>query len=163
MRLYQANGYLISIPAPAREATCLAPYAVTLEVISIPAPARGATFQSTGSPIAFLFQFPPLREGRQGVPGTGNVSTVISIPAPARGATPEPSAPATTFFISIPAPARGATRSGRYCSPCCQISIPAPARGATSGANLSVPNRTFQFPPLREGRPLHRRVCSQAH
>ena len=87
MRLYQANGYLISIPAPAREATCLAPYAVTLEVISIPAPARGATFQSTGSPIAFLFQFPPLREGRHASSPRMTIDESISIPAPARGAT----------------------------------------------------------------------------
>ena len=36
-----------------------------------------------------------------------------------------------------------------------QISIPAPARGATTTALTMLDTCSFQFPPLREGRPAY--------
>ena len=56
--------------------------------ISIPAPARGATQESL-YPLSeqVLFQFPPLREGRQTDFPRLDLLAEISIPAPARGAT----------------------------------------------------------------------------
>ena len=56
--------------------------------------------------------------------------------------------------ISIHAPLRGATISALcFTMPRC-ISIPAPPRGATRGVRNSLGDKIFQFPPLREGRPV---------
>ena len=57
-------------------------------------------------------------------------------------------------FISILAPARGATSGLWYLWPVRPISILAPARGATcTSATTSSCGSSFQFSPLREGRP----------
>ena len=40
-----------------------------------------------GVPLLCIFQFPPLREGRQGVAPLIFINVLISIPAPPRGAT----------------------------------------------------------------------------
>ena len=104
---------------------------------------------------------------------------MISIHAPARGATGlrESRTKASGYFnsrpcergdgdayprraaahpISIHAPARGATVSYQSLFKMTYISIHAPARGATRTPWNSFKPRTFQFTPLREGRPRKR-------
>ena len=100
-----------------------------------------------------LFQFTPLREGRQNADGRlckaqyfnsrpsargddgprlcQNLPIVISIHAPPRGATPLPEDDAPRQRISIHAPPRGATGDEAEPSPEVIISIHAPPRGAT--------------------------------
>ena len=48
--------------------------------ISIPAPARGATHSRPYTKAAALFQFPPLREGRQALPFVSACSFVFQFP-----------------------------------------------------------------------------------
>ena len=79
----------------------------------------------------FPFQFTPLREGRRFQIKKGITPGKISIHAPPRGATISPNHTSQRFVISIHAPPRGAT-----CFPICWYSC-----------------QTFQFTPLREGRP----------
>ena len=55
--------------------------------------------------------------------------------------------------ISIHAPPRGATLHGANPHAAGRISIHAPPRGATSSNLYKVKSGTFQFTPLREGRP----------
>ena len=82
---------------------------------------------------AVEFQFPPLREGRLHRP-VGRVAGVrISIPAPARGATNRGSKTARSF--------------GYFNSRPC-------ARGDGGLPFFDDTHHLFQFPPLREGRPL---------
>ena len=144
----------ISIHAPARGATAAAAACCCQPLISIHAPARGAT--------------PPRQQ-----PGA---SAHISIHAPARGATPSisSSTASTSDFNSRPCE-RGDRRCVLFLRTEQTISIHAPARGATwttRGSNCArwyfnsrpcergdvdvyfffVPNRLFQFTPLREGR-----------
>ena len=56
-------------------------------LISIHAPPRGATTKQYPQTIADLFQFTPLREGRQKQRVRGAAGRAISIHAPPRGAT----------------------------------------------------------------------------
>ena len=100
-------------------------------IISIHAPPRGATF---------------LRVGCEKM-------NDISIHAPPRGATLHGANPHAAGRISIHAPPRGATRKEQINELYQQISIHAPPRGATSSNLYKVKSGTFQFTPLREGRP----------
>ena len=129
-----------------------------MAAISIHAPPRGATLAAlAGRRLALLFQFTPLREGRQIVPPPTCRTSSISIHAPPRGATvhrrssrkpsgdfnSRPSARSDLFrlqrdyhgaLISIHAPPRGATHYGCGQGGCFRcISIHAPPRGATAG------------------------------
>ena len=117
--------------------------------------ARGDRFKTKWNPGGRIFQFTPLREGRQEITGVAERSRRISIHAPTRGATGTIHAIDIVNTISIHAPTRGATliypgavcrgvqfqftplREGRQ--------IPA---GFPGGGALQ-----FQFTPLREGRP----------
>ena len=143
--------------------------------ISIHAPPRGATkVQKNCGRHSSLFQFTPLREGRRPLQRCQVRLPAISIHAPPRGATKSSAAlsPIKTFqftplregrpyharkaallTISIHAPPRGATDivMTRYEKP--KISIHAPPRGATRCFALGCWRYSFQFTPLREGRP----------
>ena len=78
-----------------------------------------------------VFQFTPLREGRRAIwDGLTNVD-----------------------WISIHAPPRGATSATRSIWANLPISIHAPPRGATCTAHRAKSPASFQFTPLREGRP----------
>ena len=84
--MVQRGRPLISIHAPPRGATFGTCNQVDFLQISIHAPPRGATMPGFASGSPCLFQFTPLREGRQFVtPGFTGVP--ISIHAPPRGAT----------------------------------------------------------------------------
>ena len=138
---------------------------------------RGDSRSGAVWPTAALFQFPPLREGRPSIIVRQSRSRMISIPAPARGATTGRQKLHLRRDISIPAPARGATAASRRLCRRTPISIPAPARGATRAIQFRPTSPAyfnsrpcergdcegrakgawalvFQFPPLREGRPL---------
>ena len=121
--------------------------------ISIHAPPRGATLTVSAACSPFLFQFTPLREGRHEVPAESHRVREFQF-TPLREGRPDcqriqPILP----FISIHAPPRGATLF--VLCPCvdCLISIHAPPRGATRRAAEAPARQTFQFTPLREGRP----------
>ena len=167
----------ISIHAPPRGATARRRRRACRGPISIHAPPRGATRGATRNALDRLFQFTPLREGRRPACRQPDGQRNISIHAPPRGATTQPSRFAIcTLFqftplregrqssfrfrfqrpnISIHAPPRGATLPYPLHCPRPCISIHAPPRGAT-GRNYILPNikTTFQFTPLREGRPI---------
>ena len=84
------------------------------------------------SPVSVsVFQFTPLREGRQ------VVNRAVE---------------ASADFNSRPS-ARGDFPRASRCAQAAPISIHAPPRGATSRADLSADGILFQFTPLREGRP----------
>ena len=134
--------------------------------ISIPAPARGATKSSGDSCMHFLFQFPPLREGRPTSCPLTFAANVFQFPPLREGRHDLTFDQVSTVLISIPAPARGATlpiwnklyNTENFNSrPCARgdprmirlscplvISIPAPARGATRPAQPS-PRRPAHF------------------
>ena len=145
------NDTRISIHAPPRGATFGTCNQVDFLQISIHAPPRGATMPGFASGSPCLFQFTPLREGRQFVtPGFTGVP--ISIHAPPRGATAagRSGGGVLEHFNSRPS-ARGdvadaleAMSEG--------ISIHAPPRGATACRFLVFCGFPFQFTPLREGR-----------
>ena len=187
---------LISIPAPARGAT----YSGTntgsisfhfnsrpcargdltqfcsegfLFFISIPAPARGATTACNVMVSLFLFQFPPLREGRRVTAARSEREYSISIPAPARGATSARLCTGTqeSNFNSRPC-ARGDMALPRFwlipayfnSRPCARgdmrdlplfrplrISIPAPARGATRVACPQKDSKGISIPAPARG------------
>ena len=88
--------------------------------------------------FAILFQFTPLREGRQGGCTRNHLFQGISIHAPPRGATGVDLTLMHFDRISIHSPPRGATLQGQRFFP------------ASQG---------FQFTPLREGRLLAATVC----
>ena len=77
--------------------------------ISIHAPAGGATYRQTRIVLLLIFQFTPLREGRQNTAIEAVESIIISIHAPAGGATVAAKAAWDEWEISIHAPAGGAT------------------------------------------------------
>ena len=91
--------------------------------------ARGDHLQNSGF-YAILFQFTPLREGRQCFVEGSLYGWVISIHAPPRGATPTLGVDWWTLIISIHAP----------------------PRGATANVKPLLLGDKFQFTPLREGR-----------
>ena len=83
-----------------------------------------------------------------------NAEIQISIHAPPRGATLASGVPVLPICISIHAPPRGATDGGDDNGLDAGISIHAPPRGATCELTPPIIGvGTFQFTPLREGRP----------
>ena len=86
-----------------------------------------------------LFQFTPLREGRQILLQFASCWKEISIHAPPRGATRTRTGISSARFISIHAPPRGATADGVFLQH----------------------SPKFQFTPLREGRRNHQRIGSR--
>ena len=123
----------ISIHAPPRGATLRANrHVVRLDDFNSRPSARGDTFFISRPCFIGLFQFTPLREGRQ---------------------TPQ------KFFLRIILFQFTPLREGRHVSCGCfngtiDISIHAPPRGATKRISVTLGTKAFQFTPLREGR-LH--------
>ena len=122
----------ISIHAPPRGATLRANrHVVRLDDFNSRPSARGDTFFISRPCFIGLFQFTPLREGRQ---------------------TPQ------KFFLRIILFQFTPLREGRHVSCGCfngtiDISIHAPPRGATKRISVTLGTKAFQFTPLREGRP----------
>ena len=166
----------ISIHAPPRGATWKLDRFSRSRYISIHAPPRGATEpRRLADRVANAFQFTPLREGRHEELQALRHYPRISIHAPPRGATRQrlparrrpphfnsrPSARGDCRLlsvlvasrISIHAPPRGATEEFERRDPAAFISIHAPPRGATVLMSAMEQSLTFQFTPLREGRP----------
>ena len=100
--------------------------------ISIHAPPRGATLSCDTIAEWLPFQFTPLREGRRTPPPPRSADAAISIHAPPRGAT---SAVRFSIFLTSYFNSRPSARGDQIVS-------------AFSHSCLS-----FQFTPLREGRP----------
>ena len=144
--------------------------------ISIHAPPRGATSSGSSIVLIFLFQFTPLREGRrkrflqlktittfQFTPLREGRRIACKIPFCCGHFNSRPSARGDSHtevemevhsnFNSRPS-ARG---DGSCFLLFCRrfISIHAPPRGATLKSMDSSKSKTFQFTPLREGRPEH--------
>ena len=106
----------------------------TLKNISIHAPPRGATCRRSGIIVYTIFQFTPLREGRRDGRRGGKTIAYFNSRPSARG-----------DLADLVMAKRGL------------ISIHAPPRGATiSGLMPLWKSITFQFTPLREGRPKSR-------
>ena len=150
---YSDNSITISIHAPPRGATCF------VVNISAPSPYFNSRPSARGDIIGLakvdhlvVFQFTPLREGRQPVQGEGWYDRSISIHAPPRGATCRRHRVRGRGRISIHAPPRGATLYTRAVCLCLDISIHAPPRGATVEIAKECAEYEFQFTPLREGR-----------
>ena len=125
------DGRNISIHAPPRGATPHDCRGMRQPSISIHAPPRGATAAERDAGRSKIFQFTPLREGRQLLQGSVRQSH---------------------YFNSRPS-ARGDSHDQALFPAEQDISIHAPPRGATSYFD-SVPHKAtkFQFTPLREGR-----------
>ena len=150
----EERGSGISIHAPPRGATTL-PAAIcpAASYFNSRPSARGDKVTMTTKPRnRVLFQFTPLREGRQKGWGKKRAYS-ISIHAPPRGATAKDAQAEKGRKISIHAPPRGATFEQMANAIPYIISIHAPPRGATA-AIFSPPSKAplFQFTPLREGR-----------
>ena len=166
----------VSIHAPARGATDVAPEGDGVARVSIHAPARGAT-PTPPTPTTPTACFNSrAREGRDINFLPVALVQIVSIHAPARGATvmplfprqqdefqftrPRGARPRRTSArygnlpnVSIHAPARGATyawlpRRGAY-----WVSIHAPARGATEQLGGVAESKAFQFTRPRGARP----------
>ena len=145
----------ISIHAPPRGATRAGNVDAQLRFfISIHAPPRGATRRTTCARGCTLFQFTPLREGRQqSMQYNMSIRKIISIHAPPRGATAAQMFQAFlgSYFNSRPSARGDVSKSGALVMN--EISIHAPPRGATRTTRRSLYADVFQFTPLREGRP----------
>ena len=121
--------------------------------ISIHAPPRGATCEAAPQHrYLFLFQFTPLREGRRHEGIHEREPSHFNSRPSARGDNMD-SGWDFTALISIHAPPRGATEEFERRDPAAFISIHAPPRGATVLMSAMEQSLTFQFTPLREGRP----------
>ena len=142
-------------------------------VISIHAPPRGATTAMHRARSSSLFQFTPLREGRQERDESIYDAKAFQFTPLREGRRPHleqlgrhiyfnsrPSARGDRLLwadllrnrISIHAPPRGATMRALLRSGVQNISIHAPPRGATCRFQNSREAHIFQFTPLREGR-----------
>ena len=122
----------ISIHAPPRGATVMSPFGGSSgQHFNSRPSARGDRNGATGLVHLGLFQFTPLREGRQYERHKERGHVHISIHAPPRGATTQVISPMVTslHFNSRPS-ARGDSRVMFRCA-ICAISIHAPPRGAT--------------------------------
>ena len=144
--------------------------------ISIPAPARGATCRVCGCLAGAIFQFPPLREGRRAwwKPSRTRCRR-FQFPPLREGRHLLTEYNAETGLFQFPPLREGRLlarwtftvssrlfqfpplREGRHIGaanndPPRSISIPAPARGATVFEDYAAEILLFQFPPLREGR-----------
>ena len=128
--------------------------------ISIHAPPRGATRLAPAMvALGLLFQFTPLREGRPSILDVAGKRFNFNSRPSARGDSTV--APAHDFTeISIHAPPRGATYCVGWKNNRKSISIHAPPRGATRVDCHKNRFKRFQFTPLREGRrPLRCCAC----
>ena len=122
----------ISIHAPPRGATAKASGGLDHILISIHAPPRGATVLERLLVSVGLFQFTPLREGRQqSMQYNMSIRKIISIHAPPRGATAAQMFQAFlgSYFNSRPSARGDVSKSGALVMN--EISIHAPPRGAT--------------------------------
>ncbi len=110
--------------------------------------ARGDCASCSRVTMMHLFQFTPLREGRQYVPIPLDMAE-ISIHAPPRGATVHENEVLAKKAISIHAPPRGATAAVDAEKKALEISIHAPPRGATPGKYLFAYERyiSIHAPP----------------
>ena len=123
-------------------------------LISIHAPPRGATWNRNAAGHHQRFQFTPLREGRHPLHECNTEGIFISIHAPPRGATHRRRKCRAGTVISIHAPPRGATLAGRRRGTGTRHFNSRPsARGDITGGFVTDDDGTFQFTPLREGRP----------
>ena len=120
--------------------------------ISIHAPPRGATTWTAAGTLRRSFQFTPLREGRPPPESLYIAGTYFNSRPSARGDCRLLSV-LVASRISIHAPPRGATEEFERRDPAAFISIHAPPRGATVLMSAMEQSLTFQFTPLREGRP----------
>ena len=150
----------ISIHAPPRGATDIYETKTENSCISIHAPPRGATSNIRRTRCVGYFNSRPSARGddtRVGIPSCN----VISIHAPPRGATYATTSyvDEKTDFNSRPS-ARGDLGGRREL---CRhgISIHAPPRGATDKQRRARAATTFQFTPLREGRPFYASIENQ--
>ena len=101
----------------------------------------------------YKFQFTPLREGRHGTANARLKAQAIFQFTPLREGRHEGQAGGCTeICISIHAPAGGATCGLRRSQHNALISIHAPAGGATKVTKRKLFKNLFQFTPLREGR-----------
>ena len=134
MLVFSPSAVFISIHAPPRGATGLRRNAPTEEANFNSRPsARGDSIPGRNSAAPIIFQFTPLREGRQDWMQKKGL---------------------TRYFNSRPS-ARGDDAGAA--EPCfLDISIHAPPRGATGVYHMQNYNYKFQFTPLREGRPASR-------
>ena len=100
-----------------------------------------------------IFQFPPLREGRQNMQFLLSQPFQISIPAPARGATSTACGRRTSadYFNSRPC-ARGDDLPFICVFHRIQFQFPPLREGRQVTALDRIDQLLFQFPPLREGR-----------
>ena len=159
--MVQRGRPLISIHAPPRGATFGTCNQVDFLQISIHAPPRGATMPGFASGSPCLFQFTPLREGRQFVtPGFTGVP--ISIHAPPRGAT----GACASLLVRVVAFQFTPLREGRPISPApissgVSFQFTPLREGRRSASRQCRASASFQFTPLREGRQGHARRCSE--
>ena len=152
----------ISIHAPPRGATAvLRGERAEAEMISIHAPPRGATYLPLSIFPHALFQFTPLREGRQQMMQQFQQFKAFQFTPLREGRRRHASGQSRDVDISIHAPPRGATipqesrlQGGKF-----QFT---PLREGRHGSAARVKHAAeFQFTPLREGRrgvPLQRRA-----
>ena len=164
----------ISIHAPPRGATQALVHLARRCAISIHAPPRGATgsvlprpssaryFNSRPSargdiaavPAAtpvLIFQFTPLREGRQGVLEAKLHPSDFNSRPSARGDPTAQSSPNPPSLFQF-TPLREGRPRGKMRGMNARISIHAPPRGATCKMSENLKRKLFQFTPLREGR-----------
>ena len=131
-----------------------------IKLISIHAPPRGATVKSRNPHILPTFQFTPLREGRLAQAELSRANQQFQFTPLREGRHVHRPPIPNGSIISIHAPPRGATVEKNNVIGVICISIHAPPRGATQCLGICAGNRhSFQFTPLREGRP----DCSQMH
>ena len=125
--------------------------------ISIHAPPRGATFASMhGRLQKRLFQFTPLREGRQPTRCYWRYCKRFQFTPLREGRRMATSKGAVLYLISIHAPPRGATNAGRNQAAKCNFNSRPSARGDAHSAAVRCFSAAFQFTPLREGRPARK-------
>ena len=122
-----------------------------IKVISIHAPAGGATGQVIQQVVADVFQFTPLREGRQirRQPMTKNKIFQFT---PLREGRPRTSFIWSALYYFNSRPCGRGDRSPAPSFARLLISIHAPAGGATGSTIYCHVAKVFQFTPLREGR-----------
>ena len=149
---------------------CPGPFLVHGDFNTSPSTRGFATHDAVVHP--FIFQYQPLHEGLQGLPGSqaadeyfntspstrgflvpvlSRTFVYISIPAPPRGASECASRSEGMDHISIPAPPRGASAGSGIKDFQLLISIPAPPRGASEVQPGLKSSQRFQYQPLHEG------------
>ena len=128
--------------------------------ISIHAPPRGATEAVGMVREKMVFQFTPLREGRQ-TRNQGDFRREHFNSRPSARGDRHPRLAGEHRPISIHAPPRGATALPRRTSkPSRNFNSRPSARGDSGGTGYEKSKQSFQFTPLREGR--QGRCCSFA-